>query len=190
MPRSLRPMISSSRLLALTLGLMMLAACTTTTPYQQAVGRGDGYTEQRLESDKYRISVRGNSVTEQATLENYVIFRAAEITLASGNDYFIMLEDSTEVRRSFNSYGTTFGGGGFGRRGCFYGGGFGRGFGRSGFGGGGFGTTSTRTREITEYTVGAIVQVFSGTKPAENITAYDARSVIENLGPSLLRPAN
>lgn len=171
----------------------LLAACTTTTPYQQAVRGGDGYSEQKLERDKYRIVFSGNSLTDRVTVENYVLYRAAEVTLASGNDYFIMLEDSADIKRSFQTTGVSFGGHGFGRRGFFYGGfgrrGFGHnGFGRSGFGG--FGSSNAVTRERTEYTIGAIIQLFKGTKPAAEPTAFDARSVIENLGPALQRPAS
>lgn len=167
---------------------MLLGACATTTPYAPAANGGDGYSQQKLESDKYRIVFSGNSLTDRVTVENYVLFRAAEVTLESGNDYFIMLEDSADITRSFRTTGTSFGGGGFGRRGFFYGGGgFGRGFGGRGFGGGGF--DSSVTRERNEYTIGAIIQVYKGNKPTDNPTAYDARSVVDSLGPSIIRAA-
>jgi len=168
------------------ISLAAIAACASTTPYQQANGRGDGYSEQKIERDKYRISFSGNSLTDRATVENYVLYRAAEVTIQTGNDYFIMLEDSEDIRRSFRTSGTSFGGGGFGRRGFFYGG-FGGGF-RGGFGG--FGSTHSTTRERTEYTIGAIIQVYKGEKPASNPTAYDARSVIDSLGGSIQRPVS
>ncbi len=171
------------------LAVLALSACASTTPYQQAQGRGNGYSEQKLERDKFRIVFSGNTLTDRVTVENYVLYRAAEVTVQSGNDYFIMIEDTTDARRSFRTTGTSFGGfggRGFGRRGFFYNSGFG-GFG--GFGGG-FGSTSATTRERTAYTIGAIIQVYKGSKPNNEPTAYDARSVIESLGPSVQRPAS
>jgi len=147
------------------ISLAAIAACASTTPYQQANGRGDGYSEQKIERDKYRISFSGNSLTDRATVENYVLYRAAEVTIQTGNDYFIMLEDSEDIRRSFRTSGTSFGGGGFG-------------------------STHSTTRERTEYTIGAIIQVYKGEKPASNPTAYDARSVIDSLGGSIQRPVS
>lgn len=177
------PKLSKRNILMAAAATMLLGACATTTPYAPAANGGDGYSQQKLESDKYRIVFSGNSLTDRVTVENYVLFRAAEVTLESGNDYFIMLEDTADITRSFRTTGTSFGGGGFGRRGFFYRGGFGRGF------GGGFGGTSATTRERNEYTIGAIIQVHKGNKPTDNPTAYDARSVIDSLGPSIIRAA-
>jgi len=174
-------------LMGVTVVALMLGACATGSPYQPSNGRGDGYSEQKLERDKYRIVFKGNSLTDRVTVENYVLYRAAEVTVASGNDYFILLEDTADARRSFRTTGTSFGGAGFGRRGFFYGG-FGRfnRFGRGGGFGGGFDTSTTRER--VEYTIGAIIQVYKGAKPTDEPTAYDARSVIESLGPSIRYP--
>ncbi|MEO1150051.1 MAG: hypothetical protein AAFW83_03585 [Pseudomonadota bacterium] len=157
-----------------------LAACSTITPYQAADGGRYGYSEQQIESNKFRIVFSGNTLTDLSTVENYVLLRAAELTLATGDDYFITLGASTDVDRSFRSNGTVFGGAGFGRPGFFYGG-----FG--GFGGG-FGNTATTTRERQAYTIGTIIETFKGTKPAGVGTAYDARSVVSNIGPSVARP--
>lgn len=156
-------------------GAMALAACATVTPYGPAVKRGPGYTSQQLEADRFRITFEGNSSTDRATIENYVLYRAAEVTLESGADYFILLDQTTDTQSTFQTSGTTFGGAGFGRRGFFYGGGF-----------GGFGGTTATTRERLRYTIGAIIQVASGDKPADNPAAYDARQLIDNLGPVIV----
>ncbi|MEM1192055.1 MAG: hypothetical protein AAGH42_01525 [Pseudomonadota bacterium] len=160
--------------------LAVLAACSTVTPYKAADGGRYGFSEQQIEGNKFRIVFSGNSRTDLSTVENYVLLRAAEITLANGDDYFITLDASTDVDRSFQSNGTVLGGGGFGRPGFFYGG-----FG--GFGGG-FGNTATTTRERQAYTVGTIIETYKGTKPAGVGTAYDARSVVSNIGPAVARP--
>ena len=158
---------------------VVLGACTTVTPYQPSENSRPGYADQQLESNKFRVTFEGNSSTDLATIENYVLYRAAEVTLESGADYFVVVDQSRDAERSFNSTGTVFGGGGFGRRGFFYGGGF----------RGGFGSTTATTRERRAYTVGVVIETFRGDKPAGNPSAFDARQLIDNLGPVLRRPA-
>ncbi|MEM7660881.1 MAG: hypothetical protein AAF292_01425 [Pseudomonadota bacterium] len=158
----------------------ILAACVTATPYQPADGgiNSFGYGETKIESGKYRVTFRGNSSTDLATVENYILLRAAELSVADGFGHFTILDDSESGRRSFNSTTTGFGGG-FGGFGGF--GSFNRGF-------GGVGTASTRTRERKSFDVAALVQAFEGQKDAENVMAFNAQEVIDNLGPIAVRP--
>src|SRR3546814_10822327 len=65
-----------------------LAACVSVTPYQPA-SKGYGYSEQRIENNRFRINFAGNSDTPKQTVETYLLFRAAELTLKSGYDYFV-----------------------------------------------------------------------------------------------------
>ena len=63
------------------------AACQSgPTPYQPGAGRDLGYTESRIENDRYRIAFKGNSLTDRETVENYMLYRAAELTLQNGYD--------------------------------------------------------------------------------------------------------
>src|SRR3546814_2342802 len=70
-----------------------LAACVSVTPYQPA-SKGYGYSEQRIENNRFRINFAGNSDTPKQTVETYLLFRAAELTLKSGYDYFVFASDS------------------------------------------------------------------------------------------------
>lgn len=166
--------------------LLVLGACVNATPYQLAGRGGEGFVDQQLEVGKYRVTFKGNTLVERATAENYVLYRAAEVTLAAGYDHFLLADQTADALSSYYSTGfnSGFGGGHFGR-GFFYGGGFG-GFG--GFGGGFGGITTSNTRERQSYVVGAVIQAARGPKPADNAQAYDARSVIESIGPALVRP--
>lgn len=168
--------ISKAVIAATAFGL--IAACATVTPYQP-IGNNGGFSDQRLDDGRYRVTAEGNSLTDRATVENYVLYRAAEITLREGGDYFIVLDSNTEAMRRFITTGTSFGRG-FGRRGFFYGRGYHKGF-------GGFGTTHATTRERRSYTIGAIIDIGEGPKPSSS-AAYDARSIIDNLNPTLTRP--
>ena len=159
----------------------LLAACTSVTPYQPSIKGGAGYTDQALDSGRFRITFEGNSSTDLATVENYVLYRAAEVTLSNGYDYFIVLDSNTDAMRRFVTTGTGFSNGRFGRGRFFYGRGF-----HSRFGGG-FGTSTATTRERKSYTVGAIIEARRGDKPADAPDAYDARQLVDNIGPTLVR---
>lgn len=119
---------------------VMLAACATSTPYVAATGdNGYGFSEQRIEENRYRIMFRGNSSTTRETVENFLLYRAAELTLINDFDYFVVVEGDTEARTSYSTTGDPFFGGpaffgryGYGGRG-FGGRGFGRGFRGYGF---------------------------------------------------------
>lgn len=170
--------ISKATIAAAALGLA--AACTTVTPYQP-IGNNGGFSDQKLDEGRYRVTAEGNSSTDRTTVENYVLYRAAEITLREGGDYFIVVDSNTEAMRRFITTGTSFGRG-FGRRGFFYGHGYYSRFGA------GFGSTHATTRERRSYTVGAIIDIRRGDKSSGDGTAYDARQVIDNLNPTLVRP--
>jgi len=68
----------------------VLAACATSTPYQP-IGAGDagkGYYETELEPGRWTATFMGNSVTDPDTVETYLLYRCAELTLAHGYDWF------------------------------------------------------------------------------------------------------
>ncbi len=73
-----------------------ILGCATPTPYQEATSFGMGYKDQKLDGEKYRVSFKGNRITERETVETYLIFRAAEITLKEGFDYFTMIQWNTD----------------------------------------------------------------------------------------------
>lgn len=188
-----------------------LAACATATPFQPASEPGgfDGYTQQMIENDRARISFGGNSLTKRDTIENYLLFRAAEMTLEKGFDHFVLqerdLEENKRVRVTQNGFG-----GGFGAFDPYFGysffgpglgwshpyafnrfGGFNRGFGfgRRGFFGG-FNDpffNDIDVREITKYR--AIADVKFGRGEGEDApNVFNAREVIANLSDSIKLP--
>ncbi len=141
-------------LAALASSTLLVAGCATETAYRPATGVGfnrTGYSERQVEPDRFLVSFAGNSVTSRDTVERYLLYRAAELTLQSGNDYFLMANRDTDLQsRTYSTgIGPGWGYGGFGGywgpSWNFYGRGygwrrFGGGFGYGGFGGfGGFG---------------------------------------------------
>lgn len=166
-------------------GALMLAACVTATPYGPAAqGGGYGFSEQRIEDNRFRIIFRGNSSTARETVENSLLFRAAELTVQQGYDYFVVVENDTERQSSVRE--TTYP--------AFYGRyGYGRSFHRPYYGfpyyayGFGWGYPyDSYTREINRYSAIAFVTMHRGEKPDDNSQAFTAREVMSNLAPYVL----
>lgn len=87
-----------------TLGFLALTACAAPTPYApREPGGYTGYTDQRLDENRYRVTFTGNSVTRRETVEDYLLLRAAEVTLQSGYRYFIFDTRDTEAKTSYRS---------------------------------------------------------------------------------------
>ncbi|KKC24637.1 CC0125/CC1285 family lipoprotein [Sphingomonas sp. SRS2] len=168
-----------------------LTGCTTPTPYQP-LERGSattgGYSDQRIEQDRYRVSFVGNSMTTRETVEAYLLYRAAELTVARGYDWFEMADRNTE-RRSRTYVDQPFGPGAWGYWGPswrYYGRGFGW---RSWepFWGDPFWDRSIDVRTVDRYEATAEILLRKGSKPA-NARAFDAREVLTNLRNQVVQP--
>lgn len=165
MKRSFKLIIVSS------VAVLMLAGCATATLYQP-VTNGYGYTEQRIEKNRYRVSFFGNSQTPKQTVENYLLYRAAELSLQAGYDYFVFastdVDANTRYRQNFSGY--------YGYGDYYW-------YPRTAFG------ASTTATPITEYEAQANVVMFSGRKRQSDVQAFDAREVRANLEAQIIRPA-
>lgn len=175
---------------------LALAACATPTPYQPAGfnGQRGGYSEQRLENDRFRVNFAGNSVTSRDQVEMSLLLRAAELTAESGFDWFTTVQRQTDRDVRYQSTPDPFY---YDRYSPFWGpswryyrrgawspwGGFG------GFRGGGFyGDRGVDVREIDRFEASAEIVLGRGPKPGDDVNAFDAREVIQNVGPRLARP--
>ncbi|WP_211369109.1 DUF5320 domain-containing protein [Roseospira navarrensis] len=185
---------AGARAVALGAVLVMLAACATPTPrtptpYQPAGEGGGGYSGQELEPNRLRITFSGNSTTPRQTVENALLYRAAEVTVHRGFDHFVITDRDTErftrygyatPRTSLHfGYGTGFG--------CCRGSRFGLGY-RYGFGPWGYPYYAQPVPAGSRYTAQAVIVMRPGDPPQDNAEAYDARAVMASLGPSLLLP--
>jgi hypothetical protein len=158
-----------------------LAACATATPYQPAAADRYGFSEQRIESNRIRLSFRGNTMTERETVETYLLYRAAEVTLQNGSDYFIVASRNTEERSRLQGIGGPRGRFAFDywyfspRRGWspWY---------------DPFWDEPSSYREVTRYEAVAEIAMFAGPKPADDANAFDAREVQANLQGRIVRP--
>lgn len=163
------------RAAALFMAFGLVGCAATPTPYQVA-GDGGGYSDQQLESDRYRVKFEGNPATPREVVEDFALYRAAELTLQTGNDYFKVVSKEVEPvvgRVSGISPGIGIGVGGGG-------GNIGVGL-STVFGGGG--------RADYSYVTYLDIVVHEGEKPADDRNAYTAFDVIERLKPKVGVPA-
>jgi hypothetical protein len=184
-------LLSRSFLLACP-ALLALAACETATPYQPQI-RGNqvsgGYRDQQIEANRFRVTFNGNSMTSRETVETYLLYRAAELTVQHGFDWFTMADRQTD-RKSSTYIDRPFGPGPWGYWGPswrYYGGGFGW---RTWdpFWGDPFWDSSVNVQTIDRYEASAEIVTYRSAKPADNPRAFDARDVISRLGPTIVAP--
>jgi hypothetical protein len=80
---------------------LVLAGCATSgsTPYQPASSANavqGGYSEVRLTEDRYSVTFAGNRLTSREQVEAFLLYRAAELTVQQGSDWFVILDKETE----------------------------------------------------------------------------------------------
>jgi hypothetical protein len=82
----------------LILAALALAACETPTVFAPAATPGaSGYTETRIEQDRWRVTFRGGSDADQRRVEDLTLLRAAQLTLQQGYDWFRITERYNEA---------------------------------------------------------------------------------------------
>jgi hypothetical protein len=136
------------------------ACASTETPYQTASGSSQhGFTEYQIENNRLRLTFSGNSSTEMETVKRYILYRAAEVTLERGYDYFIIVGRELESDREFRTTG----------------------FARPRLG-------PVDVEEVNAYTGIADIAMYRGAKPDFMPNAFDARDVQAHLARDIVRP--
>ncbi|MBE7219338.1 MAG: hypothetical protein INR64_12765 [Caulobacteraceae bacterium] len=183
---------------------LALAGCETATPYQP-LGTGGafhsgGFTDQQLEANRWTVTFSGNSLTSRQTVERYLLFRAAQLTVQQGYDWFTTVDRNTERKSDYVGYDDDFGYGGWGgywgpRWGLYrggFGGGWGYGYGGFGGGFGGFGGPwgggPVDLQQVSRYTATSEILMGHGAKPAGDRRAFSARAVIDHLQSTIQYP--
>src|SRR5690348_13073937 len=67
---------------------LVLAGCGTR--YQE-MGFTGGVAAERVTADTWRIKARGNAYTDETTVQDYVMLKAAETTQAAGGTHFLIV---------------------------------------------------------------------------------------------------
>jgi hypothetical protein len=92
-----------SRVLLSAAAALLLAACATPTVYgPAATPTASGYSEMKIQSDRFRVTFRGGSNATAKYVRDLALRYAADVTLREGYDWF----------RVAGSYTDAIGGGG------------------------------------------------------------------------------
>ena len=76
---------------------LALSACASLAPYGPQMGPGgQGYVEQRIESNRFRVTYNG--VGAPGPVADMALLRAAELTTAEGYDWFEVTQRWTDGR--------------------------------------------------------------------------------------------
>ena len=156
--------------------LVLIGCAGEPTPYQPKANR-TGYSQQRLDAQTWRVQFAGNINTPRETVENYLLYRSAEIMLFGGYEKFVMLEKDIErnVKYWDAGYYPHFG---FGlhhghRHGYHHG---------LGYYGPAYYTP------LVSYSGTATIRIYSGGSPPNNAPIYDAQEIVQQLGPTIVLP--
>jgi hypothetical protein len=190
---------SSLKLGAAATALVLTACATVPTPYQPYVAEGvrgvhGGYSEQQLAPDRYRVRFHGNEYATRDRVEGYLLYRAAELTLKQGGDWFLLVDKQTEheiERRGtpvapYNPW--------FGRDYLnwhpdwrYYSHGVGWAYWHPWVGGPFWGDQVDWTT-IESYEASADIEIHKGAMAASAGQAFDARKIMRDLGPTIEYP--
>ena len=156
--------------------LLLAAACAPEQPYYgpKLAGRNTGYTDIRLGQNRYRVTYSGNSTTDRETVENFLLMRAAQVTLASGYGHFIF---DTRDTRANTTYFSDF-------------------TGWPGWPGFGWGWSSWpepydvsgESRPITRFEAYAEIVMLTDAQAQKEPRAIDANAIVAKLGPIVMPP--
>jgi hypothetical protein len=150
------------RALVAAASLVLLAGCST--PYQD-MGLLGGVAATQIDSTTARISARGNGFTDPATIQNYVLLKAAEVTRANGFDVFVVVNSADATRHGEATFGSAnvWGGRGYA-----------------------FGIGSGFSEEIIKPGEDALIKMMVGPKPKNAPpNVFDANEVIHYVGGSI-----
>ena len=189
--------INSYKLIKSTLILvfcLILIGCATPTPYgpmTKSFGSGSGgYTDSRLDANTVRVSFKSNPYNSSDKIQDYFLYRSAELTLEYGYDYFVVLNNKFNQKyKTISTPGeyktTTVYKDEHEHEHPSY-----------------FKHASPQTNTHTTYTpattevveayrlVTGTIKMFNGQKPVGNTDAYDAKEIKKFLGPSILTKHN
>jgi hypothetical protein len=160
---------------------LLLAGCAAEPPYYGPKQPGDsvGYTDLRLDQNRFRVTYSGNSVTGRETVENFLLLRAAQVTLQSGYSHFLFDTRDTKAKTTYFSDFTGWpgwGGGGWYWHNW-----------PGDFGGPPYGVQG-ESRPITKLEAYAEIVMLTPAQAAKEPRAIDAQQIIARIGPLVPPP--
>jgi hypothetical protein len=151
--------------------VVLMSACAT--PYGK-YGLLGGFRDSRIDENTFSISVDTNGFTSQQTTSMQALYRAAELTVQSGFDFFVIAGGGSNPSSMMMAMpGATTSNTTLRASGSY-----------------GYATTTT-TAAPTMYmpmifpNATLVIKAYRGDRPADLPGAYDARSVMKYLGPQI-----
>ena len=147
-------------------GVLLLSACEP--KYQQQSWWSGGYSSTQIDQNTFRVSYEGDIGTDAGKVNDFLMYRAAELTMQSGYDYFVFTnkdvtkqtqtqcqqQNNFDNKKNKNNYPTS---------------------------------STKNCSESVAYTVTANIKMYKGKKPESNINAYDAMNLMQYMGPNIKR---
>lgn len=161
--------IMKTRFIWLTALAALLAGCASGPAYRPAAQPGDyGYRDTMLTAQHYRVSFAGDDGTARETVDNFALFRAADLALSHGADHFRVVSQQTSPITENTDYGPS----------ASVGYGWGYPFWGTGIGYGTNSVSRTRYESVLQIQIGPDV-------PDQGPNVYDARQIKQNLSPEV-----
>ena len=149
--------------------LVGVAAATLTAcaaRYQPKGFWGDGYASAQLDANTFLVEYTAGPSASRLTVQSYLLYRCAELTLEMGYDYFVIVGGKGDQRTVVTSPG------GFG--------GFATTPGSMVYGP--WGHLPGQTVTFSDDGAIAMIKLFRGEKPADNPAAFSGRELLSTLG--------
>jgi hypothetical protein len=170
---------AANRLVFAAAGLAWLAvsACAPEQPYfgPRDADHSTGYTDEKLDQNRFRVTYSGSSATARETVENFLLLRAAQVTAQAGSGYFMFDMRDTKTH---TTYFSDFPGWGGGPR--F--GGYWHSWAYDGF------DNEVETRPVTRFQAYAEIVLLTEAQASKEPRAINAQSIIQRLGPAAQPP--
>lgn len=85
------------------IAVLALAGCQSVPPYHPKADGSYGYSDQQLAANRYRVTFAGNYAAKRTDVEDFLLLRAAEVTLKAGYRYFEFDTRDTEPKTQYRS---------------------------------------------------------------------------------------
>lgn len=162
--------------IAAALAWLTVSACAPEQPYfgPRDADHPTGYTDEKLDQNRYRVTYSGSSATSREIVENFLLLRAAQVTQQAGASHFMFDMRDT---KSHTTYFADFPGWDGPRFGWYW-----HSWPYDGF------DNEVESRPVTRFQAYAEIVLLTDAQAAKEPRAINAQSIIQRLGPSAVPP--
>lgn len=152
-----------------------VVACASDQVFHPLEG-GVGYSDTQLQGDRFNVTFAGDSTTSRDQVEQFLLYRAAQLTLANGYDYFVLANKETDRSTQYHTFG-------FGPR--WVGPGWYQPGWRAWWGMDPV-LDDVDTIPSDRFNATATIIMMKGVAPSGQASAYDAKQLVDRLGPVVM----